>query len=90
MASVLKTIEKWEELLLKKAELFNGAPDDYIPGTFIDLYAAGPTQIRNRYKTMKEPKNTPFQYVFLSNFLSLPYETHDIYLIRYVHLKLYI
>ena len=50
--------------MLTKLELFNGPPDDFIPGTFVNLYnTTGVNQIKQRYKSMKEPKNTPFQYV---------------------------
>ena len=58
MQACLKTMEKWEEILQTQLDLFNGPPEDYIPGCFVDTTVTGPPI--HKYKTMTEPTNTPF------------------------------
>ena len=58
LQSVLKTMEKWEELLLAKLDLFSGPPEEYIPGCYKDVNVNGPSILK--YKSMMEPSNTPF------------------------------
>jgi len=77
MQSVLKTMEKWEEILRTQLDLFNGPPEDYIPGCFVDSSVTGPPI--QKYKTMTEPANTPF---LSSHFSALPAKRLWHYLIR--------
>ncbi len=58
LQSVLKTMEKWEDLLQAKLNLFSGPPEEYIPGCYRDVNVSGPSLLR--YKSMMEPSNTPF------------------------------
>ncbi len=59
LQAVLKTMEKWEDMLLSKLELFAGPPEDYIPGCYKDTLVEGGPGIL-KYKSMLEPTNTPF------------------------------
>ena len=58
LQSVLKTLDKWVELLHQKLLLFSGPPPDYIPGCAVDNTTNGPTI--NRYKSLFEPDSLPF------------------------------
>ncbi|NXJ83807.1 DMXL1 protein, partial [Trogon melanurus] len=57
--AVLKTLQRWEQVLLRRLELYGGPPQHYMsvhPSE--DALAAGPALLR--HKTLLEPANTPF------------------------------
>ncbi|XP_064619402.1 dmX-like protein 1 isoform X3 [Lineus longissimus] len=58
LQAVIKVLQCWEEVLYSKLELFNGPPDNYIPGCYMDTDQNGPLLFK--YKSMLEPTNTPF------------------------------
>lgn len=59
--AVLKTLQRWEQVLLKRLEIFGGPPAKYISTQFQDETAAsGPALLR--HKALFEPSNTPFRY----------------------------
>ncbi|XP_012982899.2 dmX-like protein 1 isoform X1 [Melopsittacus undulatus] len=66
--AVLKTLQRWEHVLLRRLELYGGPPQHYISvHASEDILAAGPALLR--HKTLLEPTNTPFRsnsYVALS------------------------
>ncbi|XP_009870026.1 PREDICTED: dmX-like protein 1, partial [Apaloderma vittatum] len=57
--AVLKTLQRWEQVLLRRLELYGGPPQHYmsVPPSE-DALAAGPALLR--HKTLLEPANTPF------------------------------
>ncbi|XP_045890266.1 dmX-like protein 1 isoform X1 [Micropterus dolomieu] len=58
--AVLKTLQRWEQVLLKRLEIFGGPPAKYISTQFQDETAAsGPALLR--HKALFEPSNTPFR-----------------------------
>ncbi|XP_063996764.1 dmX-like protein 1 isoform X1 [Pogoniulus pusillus] len=58
--AVLKTLQRWEQVLLRRLELYGGPPQHYISvHTSDDALAAGPALLR--HKTLLEPTNTPFR-----------------------------
>ncbi|KFV71155.1 DmX-like 1, partial [Dryobates pubescens] len=58
--AVLKTLQRWEQVLLRRLELYGGPPQHYISvHTSEDALAAGPALLR--HKTLLEPTNTPFR-----------------------------
>ncbi|NXG45071.1 DMXL1 protein, partial [Psilopogon haemacephalus] len=58
--AVLKTLQRWEQVLLRRLELYGGPPQHYISvHTSEDALAAGPALLR--HKTLLEPANTPFR-----------------------------
>ncbi|XP_062854976.1 dmX-like protein 1 isoform X2 [Trichomycterus rosablanca] len=58
--SVLKTLQRWEQVLLKRLEIFGGPPSKYISTHPVDVnMAAGPALLR--HKALFEPTNTPFR-----------------------------
>ncbi|XP_070543555.1 dmX-like protein 2 isoform X2 [Ptychodera flava] len=57
--SVMKTLERWQQLLMGKLELFAGPPPDYISYDISSMQTGGPAILR--YKAMLEPSNTPFR-----------------------------
>ncbi|KAJ8285262.1 hypothetical protein GJAV_G00024780 [Gymnothorax javanicus] len=58
--SVLKTLQRWEQVLLKRLELFRGPPPKYISAHPLDdSLASGPALLR--HKALFEPSNTPFR-----------------------------
>ncbi|NWI91743.1 DMXL1 protein, partial [Pitta sordida] len=58
--AVLKTLQRWEQVLLRRLELYGGPPQHYISvHTSEDVLAAGPALLR--HKTLLEPTNTPFR-----------------------------
>lgn len=60
--AVLKTLQRWEQVLLRRLELYGGPPQHYISvHTSEDALAAGPALLR--HKTLLEPTNTPFRQV---------------------------
>ncbi|KFW80490.1 DmX-like 1, partial [Manacus vitellinus] len=58
--AVLKTLQRWEQVLLRRLELYGGPPQHYISvHASEDSLAAGPALLR--HKTLLEPTNTPFR-----------------------------
>uniref|UniRef100_A0A672V579 Dmx like 1 n=1 Tax=Strigops habroptila TaxID=2489341 RepID=A0A672V579_STRHB len=58
--AVLKTLQRWEQVLLRRLELYGGPPQRYISvHASEDVLAAGPALLR--HKTLLEPTNTPFR-----------------------------
>ncbi|NXU54405.1 DMXL1 protein, partial [Turnix velox] len=58
--AVLKTLQRWEQVLLRRLELYGGPPQHYISAhASEDALAAGPALLR--HKTLLEPANTPFR-----------------------------
>ncbi|NWU93298.1 DMXL1 protein, partial [Upupa epops] len=58
--AVLKTLQRWEQVLLRRLELYGGPPQHYISvRASEDALAAGPALLR--HKTLLEPTNTPFR-----------------------------
>ncbi|XP_039659423.1 dmX-like protein 1 isoform X3 [Perca fluviatilis] len=58
--AVLKTLQRWEQLLQKRLELFGGPPSKYISNSLQDETATpGPALLR--HKALFEPSNTPFR-----------------------------
>lgn len=58
--AVLKTLQRWEQVLQKRLELFGGPPSKYI-ATHLhdDVPPSGPALLR--HKALYEPSNTPFR-----------------------------
>ncbi|KAJ7994355.1 hypothetical protein DPEC_G00265000 [Dallia pectoralis] len=58
--TVLKTLQRWEQVLLKRLEIFGGPPSKYISVHPPDeTTASGPALLR--HKALFEPSNTPFR-----------------------------
>ncbi|NWY59693.1 DMXL1 protein, partial [Chionis minor] len=58
--AVLKTLQRWEQVLLRRLELYGGPPQHYVSvHASEDALAAGPALLR--HKTLLEPTNTPFR-----------------------------
>ncbi|KAM4616891.1 dmX-like protein 1 [Polymixia lowei] len=58
--AVLKTLQRWEQVLQKRLEIFEGPPSKYISTHPQDDTAAlGPALLR--HKALFEPSNTPFR-----------------------------
>ncbi|XP_062399694.1 dmX-like protein 1 isoform X3 [Sardina pilchardus] len=58
--AVLKTLQRWEQVLLKRLEIFGGPPPKYISThPHEDSCAPGPALLR--HKALYEPSNTPFR-----------------------------
>ncbi|XP_061874967.1 dmX-like protein 1 isoform X5 [Colius striatus] len=58
--AVLKTLQRWEQVLLRRLELYGGPPQHYISvHASEDALTAGPAILR--HKTLLEPTNTPFR-----------------------------
>ncbi|KAL0979806.1 hypothetical protein UPYG_G00189980 [Umbra pygmaea] len=58
--AMLKTLQRWEQVLLKRLEIFGGPPSKYIATHPLDDTAAsGPAILR--HKALFEPSNTPFR-----------------------------
>ncbi|XP_056274055.1 dmX-like protein 1 isoform X3 [Pseudoliparis swirei] len=58
--AVLKTLQRWEQVLQKRLEIFGGPPSKYISTLLKDETAApGPALLR--HKALFEPSNTPFR-----------------------------
>ncbi|XP_018412810.1 PREDICTED: dmX-like protein 1 [Nanorana parkeri] len=57
--ATLKTLQRWEQVLLRRLQIFGGPPQDFItmPSTE-DALSAGPAILR--HKALLEPTNTPF------------------------------
>uniref|UniRef100_A0AAQ4RHA1 Dmx like 1 n=1 Tax=Gasterosteus aculeatus aculeatus TaxID=481459 RepID=A0AAQ4RHA1_GASAC len=59
--AVLKTLQRWEQVLQKRLEIFGGPPSKYISTPLQDETAApGPALLR--HKALFEPSNTPFSH----------------------------
>uniref|UniRef100_A0A8C4RWD8 Dmx like 1 n=1 Tax=Erpetoichthys calabaricus TaxID=27687 RepID=A0A8C4RWD8_ERPCA len=58
--SILKTLQRWEQVLLKRLEIFGGPPSEYIlTNSLEDTVSSGPALLR--HKALLEPANTPFR-----------------------------
>ncbi|NXO00616.1 DMXL1 protein, partial [Rhinopomastus cyanomelas] len=58
--AVLKTLQRWEQVLLRRLELYGGPPQHYISfHASEDALAGGPALLR--HKSLLEPTNTPFK-----------------------------
>ncbi|MBN3292668.1 DMXL1 protein, partial [Polypterus senegalus] len=58
--SILKTLQRWEQVLLKRLEIFGGPPPEYIlTNSLEDTVSSGPALLR--HKALLEPSNTPFR-----------------------------
>ncbi|KAK1801253.1 hypothetical protein P4O66_022937 [Electrophorus voltai] len=58
--AVLKTLQRWEQVLLKRLEIFGGPPSNYISTHATDeAVSSGPALLR--HKSLLEPTNTPFR-----------------------------
>uniref|UniRef100_A0A3B4Z0K8 Dmx like 1 n=1 Tax=Stegastes partitus TaxID=144197 RepID=A0A3B4Z0K8_9TELE len=58
--AVLKTLQRWEQVLQKRLEIFGGPPSKYI-STHLHDEAATPGPALLRHKALFEPTNTPFR-----------------------------
>lgn len=59
--AVLKTLQRWEQVLQKRLEIFGGAPSRYISAHLQDETALpGPALLK--HKALFEPSNMPFRY----------------------------
>uniref|UniRef100_A0A3Q2DCI4 Dmx like 1 n=1 Tax=Cyprinodon variegatus TaxID=28743 RepID=A0A3Q2DCI4_CYPVA len=59
--AVLKTLQRWEQVLQKRLELFGGPPSKYISTHLQDeITTPGPALLR--HKALFEPSNTPFSH----------------------------
>ena len=61
LQALLRTLVQWEEVSAARLALFNGPPEDYIPGCYKDSSHSVPPALK--YKAMMEPGNTPFLWV---------------------------
>ncbi|XP_039522136.1 dmX-like protein 1 isoform X1 [Pimephales promelas] len=58
--AALKTLQRWETLLLKRLEIFGGPPPKFISSQLLDeSVSSGPALLR--HKALFEPSNTPFR-----------------------------
>ncbi|KAM6150367.1 dmX-like protein 1 isoform 6-T6 [Erethizon dorsatum] len=58
--AILKTLQCWEQVLLRRLEIHGGPPQNYISGhTSEESLSAGPAILR--HKALLEPTNTPFR-----------------------------
>ncbi|XP_041855596.1 dmX-like protein 1 isoform X2 [Melanotaenia boesemani] len=58
--AVLKTLQRWEQVLQKRLEIFGGPPSKYI-STHLQDESATPGPALLRHKALFEPSNTPFR-----------------------------
>ncbi|KAJ6669699.1 hypothetical protein lerEdw1_000248 [Lerista edwardsae] len=57
--AVLKILQRWEQVLLRRLEMHGGPPDDFISvHTSEEASSSGPALLR--HKALLEPTNTPF------------------------------
>ncbi|KAM5192027.1 dmX-like protein 1 [Mantella aurantiaca] len=58
--ATLKTLQRWEQVLLRRLEIYGGPPQDFItmPSTE-EALSSGPAILR--HKALLEPTNTPFK-----------------------------
>lgn len=59
--AVLKTLQRWEQVLQKRLEIFGGPPSQYI-STHLQDESTAPGPALLRHKALFEPSNTPFRY----------------------------
>ncbi|XP_063820250.1 dmX-like protein 1 isoform X2 [Pseudophryne corroboree] len=58
--ATLKTLQRWEQVLLRRLEIYGGPPQDFINiPTSEEALSAGPAILR--HKALLEPTNTPFK-----------------------------
>ncbi|XP_043103136.1 dmX-like protein 1 isoform X3 [Puntigrus tetrazona] len=58
--AALKTLQRWEQLLLKRLEIFGGPPSRFISTQLLEeSVSSGPALLR--HKALFEPSNTPFR-----------------------------
>ncbi|KAM4809558.1 dmX-like protein 1 [Rhinophrynus dorsalis] len=58
--SILKTLQRWEQVLLRRLEIYGGPPQDFITiPSAEEALSAGPAILR--HKALLEPTNTPFK-----------------------------
>uniref|UniRef100_A0A670XR66 Dmx like 1 n=1 Tax=Pseudonaja textilis TaxID=8673 RepID=A0A670XR66_PSETE len=58
--AVLKTLQRWEQVLLRRLEMHGGPPENFISIHILqDASSSGPALLR--HKTLLEPTNTPFK-----------------------------
>ncbi|KAF4110433.1 hypothetical protein G5714_009685 [Onychostoma macrolepis] len=58
--AALKTLQRWEQLLLKRLEIFGGPPSRFICTQLLEeSVSSGPALLR--HKALFEPSNTPFR-----------------------------
>ncbi|CAJ0922702.1 unnamed protein product [Ranitomeya imitator] len=58
--ATLKTLQRWEQVLLRRLELYEGPPQDFIAiPTSEEALSSGPAILR--HKALLEPTNTPFK-----------------------------
>ncbi|XP_026177170.1 dmX-like protein 1 isoform X2 [Mastacembelus armatus] len=58
--AVLKTLQRWEQVLQKRLEIFGGPPSKFI-STHLQDETATPGPALLRHKVLFEPSNTPFR-----------------------------
>uniref|UniRef100_A0A3Q2TP24 Dmx like 1 n=1 Tax=Fundulus heteroclitus TaxID=8078 RepID=A0A3Q2TP24_FUNHE len=74
--AVLKTLQRWEQVLQKRLEIFGGPPSKYISTHLYDeITTPGPALLR--HKALFEPSNTPF-----SHYSALPVKRLWQYLVK--------
>uniref|UniRef100_A0A7N9AQC1 Dmx like 1 n=1 Tax=Mastacembelus armatus TaxID=205130 RepID=A0A7N9AQC1_9TELE len=59
--AVLKTLQRWEQVLQKRLEIFGGPPSKFI-STHLQDETATPGPALLRHKVLFEPSNTPFSH----------------------------
>ncbi|OCU02216.1 dmX-like protein 1 isoform X4 [Xenopus laevis] len=58
--AIMKTLQRWEQVLLRRLEIYDGPPPDFINIPVLEeSVSAGPAILR--HKAMLEPTNTPFK-----------------------------
>ncbi|TRY64794.1 hypothetical protein DNTS_004401 [Danionella cerebrum] len=60
--STLKTLQRWEQLMLKRVEVFSGVPSNFLNHSLQhpeECVSPGPALLR--HKALLEPSNTPFR-----------------------------
>ncbi|ELU10253.1 hypothetical protein CAPTEDRAFT_201231 [Capitella teleta] len=77
LQALLQTLLHWQEVTLGRLTLFNGPPDDYIPGCYKE--GGRCFSPMEKYKAMLEACNTPF---LSSHYSALPVKRLWHYLVR--------
>lgn len=60
--AILRSLAKWQEILSEDIENKGPAPQDFIPGIFVETEATGPAI--HKYRTLLERQNTPFKGIY--------------------------
>jgi hypothetical protein len=82
LQALLQTLLHWEEVALARLKLFNGPPDDYIPGCYKEgVRCFSPME---KYTAMLDACNTPF---LSSHYSALPVKRLWHHLVREAALK---